>query len=395
MRLTKRNLGWPEDKEFFVPEEALQYFRQFVEERKLAEVKWQETLTAYKKAFPELAHEWERVIRGTLPADWDQDIPQFDPDESPMATRVASGKVLNAVASRLPELIGGSADLAPSNNTYLKEHGDFERESYQNRNLHFGIREHAMGATISGMALHGGVRPFGGTFLVFSDYMRPAVRLSSLMRLPAIYVFTHDSVGLGEDGPTHQSIEQLASLRAIPHLTLIRPGDANETAVAWRVALENRVGPVALILTRQGLPILDRSVFPPASDLQKGAYIIGPETGKLEAIIIATGSEVHIALEAWRKLSSDGFGLRLVNMPSWELFEAQDQGFKNAVLPPEVKVRVAVEAGSPLGWERYVGEEGRVIGINTFGASAPGKVVLENYGFTVENIIANVKALMK
>jgi transketolase len=308
---------------------------------------------------------------------------------------VASGRVLNGVAARLPELMGGSADLAPSNNTHLVGHGDFEKGAYENRNLHFGIREHAMGAILSGMALHGEVRPFGGTFLVFSDYMRPPIRLACLMKLPTIYVFTHDSIGLGEDGPTHQAIEQLASLRAIPHLMTIRPADANETAEAWRVALEHRDGPVALILTRQGLPILDRSIFPSTSELRRGAYVFGQEKGRLEAIIIATGSEFHVALEAWKRLSDEGLGVRLVNMPSWELFEAQAGAYKKSVLPSAVMARLAVEAGSPLGWERYVGTEGSVIGINRFGASAPGRVVMEKYGFTVDNIVASLKALMK
>lgn len=394
VRQTKENLGWPPDKDFFVPDQALQHFRRLVDERKLAEIRWQESFTGYKKAFPDLAQEWERIMRGNLPVGWDREIPQFTPDQGPMATRVASGKVLNGLAPRLPELIGGSADLAPSNNTYLNGHGDFERGGYRNRNLHFGIREHAMGVTISGMALHGGTRPFGGTFLVFCDYLRPSIRLACLMKLPVIYVFTHDSIGLGEDGPTHQPIDQLASLRAIPHMTTIRPADANETAVAWRVALEHRDGPVALILTRQGLPILDRSVFPSPNELRKGGYVLGQEKGKLQAILIATGSEVSVALEAWKRLSDQGLGVRIVNMPSWELFGAQDQAYRDAVLPPETKARLAVEAGSPMGWERYVGMEGDVIAVDGFGASAPGKVVMENYGFTAENIMIRLKALI-
>jgi len=395
VRLTKENLGWPSDKEFFVPDEALQHFRKAVDERRLAEIRWQESFASYRKAFPELAREWERVMAGDLPSGWDREIPEFSPGQGPVATRVASGKILNGVAAHLPELFGGSADLAPSNNTYLSGYGDFERRGYQNRNLHFGIREHAMGATVSGMALHGGIRPFGGTFLVFSDYMRPSIRLACLMKLPTIYVFTHDSIGLGEDGPTHQPIEQLASLRGIPYMTMIRPADANETAVAWRVALEHRDGPVALILTRQSLPVLDRSIFPPADELRRGAYVLGKEKGKLEVIMIATGSEISVALEAWKRLSDQGLGARLVNMPSWELFEIQDQAYKDAVLPPSVMARLAVEAGSPMGWERYVGIGGDVIGINRFGASAPGKVTMEEYGFTPDNIMARVTALIK
>jgi transketolase len=305
---------------------------------------------------------------------------------------VASGKVLNALAARLPEILGGSADLAPSNNTYLANYGDFEKGGYQHRNVHFGIREHAMGATMSGMALHGGIRPFGGTFLVFSDYMRPSIRLASLMKLPVTYVFTHDSIGLGEDGPTHQPIEHLASLRAIPHLTTIRPADAGETVVAWEVALEQ--GPVALILTRQGLPVLDRSVFPPARELRRGAYVLAKENRQIEALMVASGSEVHIALEAWNRLSDEGIGVRLINMPSWELFEAQDKAYRDSVFPPTIKCRLCVEAGSPMGWERYVGEAGDIIGIERFGASAPGTVALEKFGFTVDNIVMRLKGLM-
>jgi transketolase len=395
VRLTKQNLGWSGDQAFFVPDQALEHFRQAVEERKLSEIEWQESFSAYRKALPDLAEEWERIMRGDLPAGWSQQIPEFASNQGTMATRVASGKVLNDVAPRLPELLGGSADLAPSNNTYLSGYGDFEKGGYQNRNVHFGVREHAMGATTSGMALHGGVRPFAGTFLVFSDYMRPTIRLACLMKLPTIYVFTHDSIGLGEDGPTHQPIEQLASLRAIPHMTTIRPADANETAVAWRVALEHREGPVALILTRQSLPILDRSIFPSANELRRGAYVLGRETGNLQGILIATGSEVYPALEAWKILSDQGLGVRLVNMPSWELFEAEDQGYREAVLPPGIKARLAVEAGSPMGWERYVGREGQIIGLSRFGASAPGKVAMEESGFTAENIMVRLREFIR
>jgi transketolase len=394
IRLTKENLGWPTDEHFLAPPEAIEHFRKAVDKRKQAEIEWKDSFAAYRKAFPDLATEWTRMMRGDLPDGWDREIPKFTSDEGRVATRVASGKVLNTVAPHLPELMGGSADLAPSNNTYLSDYGDFHRGNYQNRNLHFGIREHAMGATLSGMALHGGILPFGGTFLVFSDYMRPSIRLASLMKLPVVYVFTHDSIGLGEDGPTHQPIEHLASLRAIPSLKTIRPADANETTVAWRMALENPQGPVALILTRQGLPVLDRSVFPSAEELRRGAYVLGQEKGRAEAILIATGSEVHVALEAWRELSDQGLGVRLVNMPSWELFEAQDQAYKDTVLPPEVKARLAVEAACPMGWERYVGLEGDVMGITRFGASAPGQVAMEKYGFTAKNITVRLRALL-
>ena len=395
VRLTKQNLGWPAEGEFVVPDAARQHFRAAVDKRRRAEETWQETLAGYKKAFPDLAREWKRVIRGDLPDGWERGIPEFTPDQGAMATRVASGKTLNGLANHVPELFGGSADLAPSNNTYLAAYDDFGKREYENRNVHFGIREHAMGATMSGMALHGGIRPFGGTFLVFSDYMRPAIRLACLMKLPVVYVFTHDSIGLGEDGPTHQPIEQLAALRSIPHMTVIRPADANETAVAWRLALEHREGPVALVLTRQGLPILDRSVLPAADELSKGAYVLGQERGELEAILIATGSEVHPALEAWRTLCEQGLGVRLVNMPSWELFEMQGREYRETVLPPSTRTRVAVEAGSPMGWERFVGLEGCVIGIDRFGASAPGKIMMEKYGFTADHIVTCLKRLIR
>ena len=397
VRLTKANLGWPPDKEFFIPPEVTEHFRQEVQKRKEAEVQWQERFVAYQKAFPDLAKEWARVMNGDLPQGLSGDMPKFTPDQGKVATRVASGKVLNAVASRLPELIGGSADLAPSTNTYLTQCGDFEKGSYQHRNLRFGIREHAMGTILSGMALHGGVRPYGGTFLIFSDYLRPSIRLACFMRLPVTYTFTHDSIGLGEDGPTHQPIEHLAALRAIPQMTIIRPADANETVVAWQIALERKDdqdGPVALILTRQGLPVLDRAVFPPADELRKGAYVLAREKRELRVIVIATGSEVHVALEAWKRLMDEGvLGVRVVNMPSWELFEAQIQTYRDSVLPREVKARIAVEAGSPMGWERYVGREGEVIGVRRFGASAPEKVVMEKYGFTADNIMARIAAL--
>jgi transketolase len=314
VRLTKENIEWPTEEDFFVPAEALEHFRKAVEKRRETEIEWCRSFAEYERSFPDLAEQWTRMMEQRLPPDWNKDLPAFAPDQGSVATRVASGKVLNALAARLPEILGGSADLAPSNNTYLANYGDFEKGGYQHRNVHFGIREHAMGATMSGMALHGGIRPFGGTFLVFSDYMRPSIRLASLMKLPVTYVFTHDSIGLGEDGPTHQPIEHLASLRAIPHLTTIRPADAGETVVAWEVALEQ--GPVALILTRQGLPVLDRSVFPPARELRRGAYVLAKENRQIEALMVASGSEVHIALEAWNRLSDEGIGVRLINMPS-------------------------------------------------------------------------------
>jgi transketolase len=312
-----------------------------------------------------------------------------------MATRVASGKVLNALVDHLPTLVGGSADLAPSTNTLLRDRGDLEADSYGNRNMHFGVREHAMGAIVNGMALHGGVIPYAGTFLIFSDYMRPPIRLAALTGIHVVFVFTHDSIGLGEDGPTHQPVEQLAALRAIPHLTVIRPADANETAEAWRIAIQTK-GPVALALTRQNLSIFDRTATSSASGLARGAYVLAdaPDGRRPDIILIATGSEVALALAAREELGRQGAAARVVSMPSWELFEEQPQSYKDDVLPPTVTARLAVEAGVPQGWWRYVGSGGDVLGLERFGASAPGKVVLEKLGFTVENVVARAQALL-
>jgi transketolase len=323
---------------------------------------------------------------------WMEKVPTFS---EAMATRSASGKVLNAIAGSAPFLIGGSADLAPSTNTLMKGMGNFLPTGV-GRNLHFGVREHAMGSLLNGMALTNGVVPYGATFLIFSDYMKPAIRLAALMGLQAIYVFTHDSIGLGEDGPTHQPIEQLAGLRAIPNLTVIRPADANETAEAWKAALLNETGPTALVLTRQGVPIIDRTKYAPAEGLSRGAYVLAdPKEGKPEVVIMASGSEVQLAIAAYEDLSERGVGARVVNMPSWELFEAQDDAYKAAVLPPDARARVAVEAASPMGWHRYTGIEGAVIGIDRFGASAPYKVVFEKYGFTAANVAEKALALLK
>jgi transketolase len=323
-------------------------------------------------------------------------LPIFKSEGGPLATRVASGKVLNAIAPHLPTLVGGSADLAPSCNTYLKGYGDFSADNPAGRNLHFGVREHAMGGILSGMALHGGVIPYGGTFLVFCDYMRPSIRLAAMMEIPVIYVFTHDSIGIGEDGPTHQPIEQLAALRAIPHLTVIRPADAAETVVAWRVALEHRDGPVALLFTRQSVPVLDRADLAPADGLARGAYVLAEaEGGRPDVILIATGSEVHPTLTARERLAEQGVKARVVNMPSWELFERQPQSYRDEVLPPAVTARLAIEAGVPQGWHRYVGDGGDVIGIERFGASAPYKVLWEKYGFTAENIAVRALAMLE
>jgi transketolase len=325
-------------------------------------------------------------MAGVLPHDWQADLPTFSVDK-PIATRVAFGLALNAVADKLPTLIGGSADLAPSTNTVIKSSLDFQKEQYDGRNLRFGVREHAMAAILSGMALHKGLRPYGGTFLVFADYMRPSIRLACLMRLPVIYIFTHDSIAVGEDGPTHQPVEHLASLRAIPGLTVIRPADASETAAAWQTALESTGGPVALVLSRQNLPVLDRGKRPSADFLRQGAYVLSDAVDELQVILVATGSEVHLALKAQEMLSERGVAARVVSMPSWELFERMPPDYRNAVLPPDVTARVVVEAGVAMGWERYMGAGGLGVFITDFGASAPGGTVMEKFGFTAEHVV--------
>jgi len=395
VRLTKESLGWPTEQPFLIPEEALAHFRQALERGRAWEAEWRARFEAYAAEYPDLAEEWRMAMAGELPPDWDASLPVFKPEDGPMSTRVASGKALNSIAPRLPTLIGGSADLAPSTKTYLEGLGDFGAEDRLGRNLHFGVREHAMGGILNGMALHGGVIPFGGTFLVFSDYMRPSIRLAAMMKLPVIYVFSHDSLWIGEDGPTHQPVEQLASLRAIPNLTVIRPADANETVVAWRVALEQRSGPVALILSRQSLPILDRSSLAPAEELVRGAYVLAEaEGGQPDLILIATGSEVHLALAARERLAERGVRARVVNMPSWELFDRQPESYRQAVLPPHVTARLAIEAGVSQGWHRYVGPAGDVMSIERFGASAPYKVLQEKFGFTAENVAQRALALL-
>lgn len=394
VKLTKQRLGWPLEPNFYIPEEALSHFRKAVERGERAESEWQQRLASYHKAFPDLAAELDRHAKGELPDGWKSKLPSFKPAEGPMATRVASGKVLNAIAPSLPLLIGGSADLAPSTDTLVKGAGDFGKGSYGGRNLHFGVREHGMGGIVNGMALSG-LLPYGATFLIFSDYMRPTIRLAALMEVHSIFVFTHDSIFLGEDGPTHQPIEHLASLRAIPNLCLIRPADANETAVAWRVAIERRGGPVALALTRQGLPVIDREKFGSAGGLARGAYVLADPPGKpAEVLLIASGSEVSLALEAYRALLAEGIPPRVVSMPSWDLFEQQPQVYKDEVLPPRVTRRLAIEAASPFGWDRYVGPQGAVMGMTRFGASAPYKVLAEKFGFTAANVIRRVHELL-
>ena len=392
--LTKRNLGCQEDETFCVPEEALEIFRACLDKGQAAEKKWQDAFSAYSRENPEAAKQWNDAISGNLPDDWEEQLSLFSESNGPLATRVASGKVLNALAHKIPWLLGGSADLAPSNKTLIESSFDFQKDCYDGRNIRFGVREHAMGAILSGMALHKGIIPYGGTFLVFSDYMRPSIRLAALMKLPVIYVFTHDSIAVGEDGPTHQPVEHLAALRAIPGLTVIRPADAVETAEAWRQAIKAGDGPVALILSRQKLPILNSDQPDPEHGLQKGAYIIADAQGTPDVIILATGSEIHISLEAKRILSEKGVSARVVSMPSWELFENTSKEYQKAILLPETAARIAVEAGIPMGWERYVGDRGIVIGTKQFGSSAPGGTLMQNYGFTAENIVEKAMQLL-
>lgn len=395
IRLTKECLKWENEEPFCVPEDALKNFRKCLEKGRTNEKEWLEKFRAYREALPGLADQWADAMSGFLPSEWDQEIPAFKPEDGPIATRAASGKILNAIAKKIPTLIGGSADLAPSNKTYLEFSHEFQKGSYDGRNIRFGVREHAMGGIMSGMFLHNGLRPYGGTFLVFADYLRPSIRVASLMKLPLIYIFTHDSIAVGEDGPTHQPIEHLASLRIIPNLTVIRPADATETADAWRQAIQTSDGPVALILSRQKLPVLGRNKSDEENRLSRGAYIIKDFHGKPDIILIATGSEVHITLEAGKILEGKNISVRIVSMPSWELFEKQSQSYQNRILPPAVTARIAIEAGHTMGWERYTGDRGTVIGINRFGASAPGNTNMEKFGFTAENIVQKALEILK
>ena len=391
----KRNLNWPLEPKFYVPGDVLTFFRQARERGAQLEAAWNRRMEAYCKAFPELGGELERRLEGELPKGWDAGIPVFPAEVKGMATRNASGEVLNSIAGRLPELIGGSADLAPSNKTWIDGSLSFQPASPEGRNLHFGVREHGMASAVNGMALHGGVIPYGGTFLIFSDYMRPAIRLSALSKYPSIWVFTHDSIGVGEDGPTHQPIEHLAALRAIPNLVVIRPGDANEVAESWKVAITRRNGPTALIFSRQDMSTLDRQIFAPAEGLQRGAYVLADlGEGAPELILMASGSEVGLILQAGLSLSSEGVNVRLVSFPSWELFRAQEKVYQEAVLIPGVQARLAVEAGVAQGWECWVGGHGAILSIEKFGASAPYKVVYQHYGFTVEHIIEMARELL-
>jgi transketolase len=395
VRATKKNLGWPLEPAFYIPDDVLSHFHEAVERGEKAEGEWNDLIKKYRADNPELGTEWERIWKGMLPEKWMDALPSFSPDDGSMATRKASGAVINACAPVIRNLIGGSADLAPSTNTYMKDLDEQQANLPGGRNVRFGVREHAMGAIVNGMAYHGGVIPFGGTFLTFSDYMRGAVRVSALARLHTVWVFTHDSVWLGEDGPTHQPVEHLAALRVIPNLTVIRPCDANETAVAWKCALEAD-NPVALVLSRQGLPVLDRKRYASEEGLLKGAYVLSdPDEGKPDVILIATGSEVSLALEGKKLLVAEGVKCRVVSMPSWELFEAQTEEYRSKVLPPSIKARVAIEAGVSQGWCKYAGDRGRIVSRDSFGASAPYKVLREKFGFTAERVAREAKATIE
>lgn len=399
VRETKRNLGWPEDKHFFIPKEVLAHFRQAVKNGAKFEKEWEATVKKYEKAFPELGKSFADTRKARLPDGWEKSLPSFKDVES-KATRAYSGEVINAIAGAIPQLVGGSGDLTPSNNTYIKSSADFQPGQYQNRNIHFGIREHAMGSSMNGMALYGSLIPFGGTFQTFSDYMRPAIRLAALSHIRVLFVFTHDSIGLGEDGPTHQSVEHLAALRAIPNLAVIRPCDAHEVREAWRAALKRDNGPTSFALSRQKVAVIDRKKFADARGLHKGAYVLAEaetkdgEAATPQLILIATGSEVGLAMEAREKLINSGVPTRVVSMPCWEFFDAQPEKYKESVLPPNVKARLAIEAGVSLGWSKYVGDAGDTLTVDRFGESAPAEDVFRDFGFTVENVIRKAKRLL-
>ncbi|MFC2042175.1 transketolase [Chloroflexota bacterium] len=396
VKLAKKQLGWNYEETFSVPPEVLSHFRQAQQRGRQQQQEWEARFKAYRQAFPEEARKLEESLRGDLPKGWDKDLDNLFKDENkPISTREASGRIMNIIAKKVHYLVGGSADLAPSTKTLLKDYGRFGAEDYGGRNMHYGVREHAMGAVSSGMALHGGTIPYTATFLIFYDYMRPPVRLAALMKLRVIYIFSHDSVGLGEDGPTHQPIEQLAGLRSVPGLVTIRPADATETVEAWKAALERRNGPTALLFTRQNLPVLDRTKLAPASGAQRGGYVLWEAANNPDIILIGTGSEVHIALEAGQMLQEKNIAARVVSLPSWELFDAQPADYRNEVLPPDIKTRISIEAAMPLGWERYVGLEGTAIGLRRFGASAPSNVLYEQLGLTAAHVVAEATRLLQ
>jgi transketolase len=395
VKLVKENFGFDPEKSFVVADEVLEYYKSKGKAGIKKEQAWKELYTKYKEKYPSEAAEYELLSSGKLPEGWKDNIPVFKPDEKGLATRKASGKTLNAIADKLPLLIGGSADLSPSTDTELDAFESFTDENHGGRNFHFGIREHAMGAVLNGMALTKGIIPFGATFLIFSDYMRPPVRLAAIMKIRPVFIYTHDSIGLGEDGTTHQPVEQLIGLRSVPDVTVIRPADANETAQAWRVALEHSGGPVAIILTRQNVPTIDQDKYEKATNVEKGAYILSDCEGEPQVILMGSGSEVHLLLEAQEKLKTESIQARVLSFPSWEIFDAQSNEYREKVFPKNIRRRLAVEAGSPIGWCKYVTEDGDVIGISKFGESAPGEEVMKEYGFTVENVVAKAKSLLQ
>ncbi|SFA45219.1 transketolase [Anoxybacillus pushchinoensis] len=394
IKLTKEAYKWTFEEDFYVPDEVYAHFEKVVKEAgEKKEAEWNALFAEYEKEYPDLAKQLRMAIEGKLPEGWEKALPVYAEGKS-LATRASSGEVLNAIAKVVPQFLGGSADLAGSNKTLIKGAGDFLPGSYEGRNIWFGVREFAMGAALNGMALHGGVKVYGGTFFVFSDYLRPAIRLAALMGLPVTYVFTHDSIAVGEDGPTHEPIEQLASLRAMPNVCVIRPADANETAAAWRLAVESTDRPTALVLTRQNLPTLATTAERAYEGVKKGAYVVSEAQGEVQALLLASGSEVSLAVEAQKVLANEGIHVSVVSMPSWDRFEAQSAEYKESVIPKRVKKRLAIEMGASLGWERYTGDEGDILAIDRFGASAPGEKIMQEYGFTVENVVARVKALL-
>ncbi|MDO8473364.1 MAG: transketolase C-terminal domain-containing protein, partial [Dehalococcoidia bacterium] len=396
VKLAKQRLGWTFPEPFTIPPEALAHFRLALETGKRRQQEWNGRLEEYGKAYPELAGQLVRELQGDLPQGWDGELAGlFKPGEKPTSTRDASGKALNVISARVPSLAGGSGDLSPSTKTILKNQGDFDYNDYSGCNFHFGVREHSMGAFANGMSRHGGMIPYVATFLIFSDYMRPPMRLAAMMKIRVIYVFTHDSVALGEDGPTHQPIEQLMGLRAIPNMTVIRPADATETVEAWRVALENSNGPTALLLTRQAVPVLDRMKFAPADGLRRGGYVLWQAGPNPDVVLIGTGSEVHIALEAGSILQTRGVIARVVSLPSWSLFDAQPRSYRESVLPPAVRARVSIEAGARMGWEHYLGSEGVAIGLDRFGASAPGPAIYQHLGLTAQRVVEEAMKLVE
>ncbi len=394
--LAKKQLGWHYEEPFTIPQEALNHFHRAKERGRQQQAEWQNKMKAYSNAYPDAARQLELDLSGDLPVGWDSDLDSlFLPEDKPIATREDSGRIMNIISPRLHSLVGGSADLAPSTKTILKEKGHFGIENYRGHNLHFGVREHAMGCIAGGMARHGGIIPYTATFLIFYDYMRPPVRLAAMMRQRVIYIFTHDSVGLGEDGPTHQPVEHLAGMRAIPNLTVIRPADATETVEAWKIALENRLGPTALIFTRQKLPVMDRKELAPASGVQHGGYVLWQASPSPQVILIGTGSELHIALEAGKILQKKGIAASVVSLASWDLFDAQPEEYRKSVLPPDIKVRVSIEAAATLGWKKYAGDAGVAIGIDRFGASAPYKTIYEKFGLTAKHMVDEVEKILK